>query len=221
MDPVDPIEDAVRIMIADDHDVMRIGLRALIESQPDLRVVADCSDGSQAIKVAQQQAIDVALVDIGLPDISGIDVTREIVRTCPQTKVLVFTALEDPKIVHGVIEAGGSGYLTKSAVGPELLAALRTVHQGRIFLSAAQPMQSLFGTQPVSAPVDPALSNRERQVLELVAQGHTSNEIGDMLGISPRTVGTYRNRIAEKLGLRTRAEITRYVSGAADPTRHN
>jgi DNA-binding NarL/FixJ family response regulator len=221
------MKDKMRVMIVDDHGVMRAGLRALIERQPDMEVVAEAGTGEDAVERAREIPLDVVIMDVGLPKMSGVDAIKRILEISPKTRVLALTMYEDEPLVRSVIAAGGKGYVVKSALGDELISAVRAVSQGRFHitssLSTGEFNSFLDGGSGGSASGRGApaekLSAREKQVLELLAQGYTNQEIGRTLKISPGTVGTYRFHIYEKLGLNTRADIVRYAleSGLLKP----
>jgi two-component system response regulator NreC len=204
----------IRILIADDHAVLRTGLRMLIGSQRDLDVVGEASDGDEAVRKAAALRPDVALVDISMPGSGGIKAIERIREAAPATRVLVLTMHDMPAYLRAALAAGAAGYVVKRAADSALLAAIRDVHRGRTVLDpalAASVVQS--GLRRRGATTSPAtpLSHREREVLELVAQGYTNQQIADHLGLSVKTVETYRARLVEKLGLQSRAELVRYA----------
>jgi two-component system response regulator NreC len=204
----------IRILIADDHAVLRTGLRMLIGSQRDLDVVGEASDGDEAVRKAAALRPDVALVDISMPGSGGIKAIERIREAAPATRVLVLTMHDMPAYLRAALAAGAAGYVVKRAADSALLAAIRDVHRGRTVLDpalAASVVQS--GLRRRGATTSPAtpLSQREREVLELVAQGYTNQQIADHLGLSVKTVETYRARLVEKLGLQSRAELVRYA----------
>lgn len=206
----------IRVLLADDHAVLRAGLRALIDAQPDMRVVAEAGDGAETVRQAQETRPDVAIVDISMPEGSGIDSIEWIRRRSPGTRVLVLTMHDDAAYARAALAAGASGHIVKDLEGAELLAAIRTVHRGGTVVHLSRAGGVAVGA--IAAPDDAAprpghalLSDRERQVLVLVAQGHTNREVADRLTLSVKTVETYRARLSDKLGLRTRAEIFRFA----------
>jgi DNA-binding NarL/FixJ family response regulator len=204
----------IRILIADDHAVLRTGLRMLIGSQRDLDVVGEASDGDEAVRKAAALRPDVALVDISMPGSGGIKAIERIREAAPATRVVVLTMHDMPAYLRAALAAGASGYVVKRAADSALLAAIRDVHRGRTVLDpalAASVVQSgLRRRGGTTSPATP-LSQREREVLELVAQGYTNQQIADQLGLSVKTVETYRARLVEKLGLQSRAELVRYA----------
>jgi DNA-binding NarL/FixJ family response regulator len=201
----------IRILLADDHAVLRAGLRALIHSQPGMEVVAEAADGLEAIRDAGETLPDLALLDLSMPGMSGIAAIDQVRKASPGTRVLVLTVHDDAAYARAALDAGAAGYVTKDMEGPELLAAIRAVARGRTFVAhalAADPSGDGAAGERAAA----RLSERERQVLELVARGHTNREVAQRLALSIKTVETYRARLSDKLGLRTRAELVRFAA---------
>lgn len=192
-----------RILLADDHAILRAGLAMLIEAQPDLMVVAEAADGVEAVEKARVFRPDIVILDLTLPQLSGLEALREIRRECPATQVLVLTMHDDPAYGRTVLAAGAMGYVTKKSADRELLLAIRSVREGRVFVDLSQAEEML----PKQGP----LSQRERQVLTEVAQGFTHQEIADRLALSIKTVETYLARLSTKLGLHRRADLVRYA----------
>jgi two-component system response regulator NreC len=206
----------IRILLVDDHAVLRAGLRALIATQPDMDVVAEAGDGDEAVRRAVTSRPDVAIVDITMPGGGGIKTIERIRQAVPATRVLVLTMHDLPAYLRAALAAGAVGYVVKRAADSELLAAIRDVHRGRTVLDpnlAARVVQSGLRRRPgpPGPGATPPLSPREREVLELVAQGFTNQQIADRFGLSVKTVETYRARLVEKLGLQSRAELVRYA----------
>lgn len=206
----------IRILLADDHAVLRAGLRALIDAQPDMRVVAEAGDGSETVRQAQEHHPDVAIVDISMPEMSGIDAIERVRRRNPATRVLVLTMHDDAAYARASLAAGASGHIVKDVEAAELLAAIRAIHRGGTVVHLTREGGAV--ADAITVPEEPGargghdvLSDRERQVLVLVAQGHTNREVADRLALSVKTVETYRARLSDKLGLRTRAEIFRFA----------
>jgi two-component system response regulator NreC len=207
----------IRVLIADDHAILRAGLKLLINAQADMEVVSEAPDGDRAVRAARDTKPDVALMDLTMPGSSGMGALEEIARCCPDTRVLVLSMHDDSAYLRSVLAAGASGYVLKRAVDTELLVAIRAVHRGGVFVdpSLAHVFIQDVLNRPANAGRAPRslriLSERERQVLGLVAQGYGSQEIAKQILVSVKTVETYRARIAEKLGLRTRNEIVRFA----------
>ena len=221
----------IRVLIVDDHAVLRAGLRMLMGGQPDMEVVGEAADGEEAVRQIPDTRPDVVLMDITMPGIGGIKAIEKIRRARPETRILVLTMHDVPAYLRSVLAAGASGYVVKRAADTELLSAIRGVHRGRTVLDPALATRVVQGglrrRSPAGQAAGPAsvLSQREREVLELVAQGFTNQQIADRLGLSVKTVETYRSRLVEKLGLRSRAELVRYAldsgllgAGDAAPT---
>jgi two-component system response regulator NreC len=201
-----------RIVIADDHGVLRAGLQALITAQADMSVVGEARDGLEVVRVATETQPDVAILDVEMPH-SGEQAVRRLLESSPNLKVLILTMYDDPSLVRRLLEAGASGYVVKDALGDELMTAVRAVREGRRYISISLhnegwPPAAVVPDLPQAAR---SLSRREREVMELLAKGFTNQEIGERLHLSARTVGTYRGRLSEKLGLETRADIVRYA----------
>jgi two-component system response regulator NreC len=207
----------IRVMIADDHAILRAGLKMLVNAQADMEVVSEASDGEKAVQAAGETRPDVTLLDLTMPRVGGMKALQEITRKCRETRVLVLTMHDDTAYLRSALAAGASGYLLKRAVDTELLAAIRAVYRGGIFLDprlASVLVQDVL--EKKGKKVDPTrpvniLSNRELQVLKLVAQGYTSAQIAKQIGVGLKTVETYRSRLAEKLGLRTRSDVIRFA----------
>jgi two-component system response regulator NreC len=207
----------IRVMIVDDHAILRAGLRMLVNAQADMEVVFEAPDGEKAVQQVRDTKPDVTLLDLTMPRVGGMKALQEIARNCRETRVLILTMHDDPAYLRSALAAGASGYLLKRAVDAELLAAIRAVHRGGIFVDprlASVLVQDVLAkkgkktgpTQPVSI-----LSDRELQVLRLVARGYTSAQIAKQISVGVKTVETYRSRFAEKLGLRTRSDVIRFA----------
>lgn len=208
------MSDPIRIVLADDHAVLRAGLKALLEAQPDMQVVGEAGDGAQVVQVALARRPDVILLDINMPGVNGLEALARLRQSAPASRVLVLTMHDDQSYLRQVLAAGGAGYVLKQAADQELLTAIRTVHAGGSFLHPAhalallqQPQQAGIAEQSELAQ----LSEREREVLRLIAFGHSNKEIADMLFLSVKTVETYKARLMEKLDLKTRASLVRFA----------
>ena len=192
-----------RILLADDHAILRAGLAMLIEAESDLAVVAEAADGIEAVEKTRALKPDIVILDLTMPGLSGLEALREIRRDCPETKILVLTMHDDPAYGRTVLGAGAMGYVTKKAADRELLLAIRTVRAGRPFVDLTQAEEMLPRRTP--------LSQREQQVLTELAHGFTHQEIADRLAVSIKTVETYLARLSAKLGLHRRADLVTYA----------
>jgi two-component system, NarL family, response regulator NreC len=207
----------IRVMIADDHAILRAGLRMLVNAQADMEVVSEASDGEKAVLTARETKPDVALLDLTMPRVGGMRALEKIARDCCETRVLVLTMHDDPAYLRSALAAGASGYLLKRAVDAELIAAIRAVHRGGTFvdprLASILVQDVLAKGKTKSGSKGPAniLSRREVQVLGLVARGYTSAEIAKQIFVGVKTIETYRARIFEKLGLQTRSDLIRFA----------
>jgi len=206
----------IRILIVDDHAILRSGLKMLLGAQPDMEVVSEAADGDRAVQEALHTRPDVALMDLTMPGSGGLAAVKAIVRDCPDTRVLVLSMHDDPAYLRSVLAAGASGYVLKRSVDIELLTALRSVHRGGLFVDPS--LAHVFvrdvlnkGSHGGETRALNVLSERESQVLRLIAEGRGSTEIASHLRVSVKTVETYRARIAEKLDLHTRHEIVRFA----------
>jgi len=206
----------LRVLLAEDHTIVRDGLKWLINGQEDMEVVGEAEDGEAACRLAKDCAPDVVVMDVSMPRLGGAQATERLRRTCPDTKVLVLTAFEDKSYLRQLLKAGASGYLLKRAAVNELIHAIRTVASGGVYIDptlAGKVVDSFVRQQPSGhAPQQGnELSEREADVLRLLARGHTYKEVAARLGIGVKTVETYKTRLMEKLELRSRADIIRYA----------
>jgi two-component system response regulator NreC len=204
----------IRVLLADDHGVLRAGLTALVHAEPDLVVVGEADNGAAAVQLAERLAPDVVVMDLDMPLMDGLTATRMIADRLPNTKVLVLTMQAEEQYVLRVLEAGGAGYVQKRSADTELMEAIRVVARGEVFLypSAARLLLGAY-QQGAHAGVSGAerLTDRESAVLRLTAAGYSNTEIGGQLYLSPKTVDTYRQRIMVKLDLHHRAELVAYA----------
>ena len=204
----------IRVALADDHPIVLAGIKSLLESAADIDLVAEAASGPAALDAICSNAPDVAVIDISLPGFNGIELAKRLAQQCPGTKVIALTVHEDRAYVQPLLQAGARGYLLKRSAGEELLRAIRAVAEGGLYLDPAIAAKALPGSG--SAEGVPAgaedLSAREAEVLRLTAQGFSNKEIAGRLAVSVKTVETYKARGAEKLNLRTRAEIVRFGS---------
>ncbi|HET8911659.1 MAG TPA: response regulator transcription factor [Ktedonobacteraceae bacterium] len=207
---------SIRILIVDDHTILRAGLKMMLNAQPDMEVVGEAQDGRQALHEVQRLQPDVILMDITMPDMNGIEATRQIKKIQPEAKVLILTMHENDEYVFQALRAGSSGYLLKEAADTELISALHVIQNGQFYLSpAAQSVMVGDYLQRVRIGEEKdsysTLTEREREILKLVAEGHTNNQIAERLVISPKTVDTHRTHIMDKLNLHSRAELVKYA----------
>jgi two-component system, NarL family, response regulator NreC len=206
----------IRVLLADDHTILRAGLRMMLNAQPDIEVVGEASDGRQALTEALRLQPDVVLMDITMPELNGIEATRQIKRALDSTRVLILTMHENEEYLFQVLRAGASGYILKEAADTELISAIRVVYSGRFYMSpSAQTMMVGDYLLRVRSGEErdsySALTEREREILKLVAEGLTNNQIAERLYISPKTVDTHRTHIMDKLNLHSRAELVKYA----------
>ncbi len=206
----------IRILIADDHTLVREGLRALLEGQGDFEVIAEASNGREAVDRAIQMQPDVVLMDIGMPELDGLAATRHIVRTNPAIRILVLTVHETEDYFFRVLELGAHGFLVKDAASTELVAAVRAVHHGGVYLHppmakrlVEEYLQRIGSGEERAAHA--MLTPRERQILALIGAGHTNKEIAEQLSLSINTVQAHRSHIIDKLNLHSRADLMRYA----------
>ncbi|MBA3242704.1 MAG: response regulator transcription factor [Acidobacteria bacterium] len=207
--------DKLRVFLADDHMVVREGLKALVNAQPDMLVVGEADNGRAAWQSAKELKPDVVVMDVSMPEMSGAEATARLRQECPQVKVLALTFYEDKSYLRQMIEAGAAGYVLKRAVMEELVHAVRTVAASGSYLDptlAGKVISSYFNQDPSDGKAAGGeLSERESQVLRLIAWGYSNKEIGWKLNISVKTVDTYKLRLMEKLNLRSRTDIVRYA----------
>lgn len=205
----------MRILLADDHALFRAGLRALLESEPRWEVVGEAADGNEAVARARELRPDIVIMDLSMPGANGLEATRAIRALGLECRVLVLTVHAEEEYLVPVVEAGASGYLTKTSADTDLLEALKVVARGEVYLPARATTLLLRRYRETQDDPQQAgfreLSDREREVLVLTAEGFSSREIGERLYISPKTVETYRSRIMVKLGLNHRSELVRFA----------
>lgn len=206
----------IRVLVADDHAVLRAGLRLLLNAQPDLVTVGEAGDGLEAMEQAAMLQPDVILLDLTMPRLSGLAVLRELRQRAPEARVLVLTMHADQEYLRQALSQGAAGYVLKQAADQELLAAIRAVARGAVYVDPAMAkglVEDLLDQARPALPADPweTLSAREAEVIRAVAQGYTNQEIADRLGLSVKTVETHRARAMEKLGLTSRAQLVRYA----------
>lgn len=204
----------IRVLVADDHELFRAGLRRLIEVTGDIEVVAEAGSGDGAAVEAEAAQPDVILLDIAMPRMSGIEAIEAIARVSPRSRILMLTMFDEVSQLRAALAAGACGYLVKTRSEQELISAIRAVHAGRSYIDVSVPdssLEALVRQEPPGRAGEPQLSQRERQVLALIAEGHTYREIAARLGVGIKSVETYRERLGDKLGLDSKAELVRYA----------
>ena len=200
-----------RILIADDHDVVRSGLRTVLDAQPNWQVVAEAADGKEAIVKAMETKPDIAVVDYSLPLINGMEVTRQIRARLPTTEVLIFTMYDTEAVVEELVKAGARGYLLKSDAGRDLISAIASLRVHRPYFTAKVPETVLKSNLSNSKRTGSILTGREREVVQLVAQGHSNKSVAGVLNISLKTVETHRASVMRKLNFASSADLVRYA----------
>jgi DNA-binding NarL/FixJ family response regulator len=210
-----PGSEVIRVLLADDHGIVRAGLKALLDAQPDMAVVGEAEDGESAIELVQQLVPTVLVTDLSMPG-GGMEAIRQVNSLHLPTRVLVLTVHAEERYLLPVLEAGGSGYVRKASAHTDLMDAIRTVARGEVFLDPAATKTLLKGylgrvTSGQEIDLVEVLSDREREVVKLTAEGYTAQQASEFLSLSPKTVETYRHRAMQKLGLTNRAELVRYA----------
>ena len=202
----------MRLLIADDHGVVRGGLRLLLDRQPDMEVVAEAGDGAEAVAEALAHDPDLAILDVAMPRLTGLQATREIKALVPEVDVLILSMHDDERYLFEALKAGASGYVLKQKADQDLVDAVRAVARGESFLtnSALRSLVREWMADSSRGPREP-LTPREQEVLKLIAEAHTNREIGALLGLSEKTVESHRSSILRKLGMRDRVELVRYA----------
>jgi two-component system response regulator NreC len=219
--------DPIRLMLVDDHDIVRTGLKSFLDTQEELLVVAEASSGEEAIEKAQEANPDVIVMDITMPEMDGLEATRRLKALDEDYYILALTVHEDKQYLFEMLSAGASGYITKQVAAEELVTAIRCVAMGNVYLqpalaswlledyrrlsSQAPPGARRYGDQEEGDKGLDVLSKRELEVLEAVAEGFTNNQIGEQLGISPKTVARHRERIMHKLNLHSSTELVKFA----------
>ena len=206
---------SLRILLADDHRIMREGLRSLLEKQPGMEVIAEAENGRTTVQLSRELKPDVVVMDIAMPDLNGIEATRQILAESPDVKVTALSMLSDTKFVREMLSAGASGYLLKDSAFEELGKALRTVINNQTYLSpkiASLVVKDYLGNiASKDSSASPVLTNREREVLQLLAEGKNAKQIASSLYVSVKTIETHRKKIMDKLGMNSIAELTKYA----------
>ncbi|HEY4579799.1 MAG TPA: response regulator transcription factor [Candidatus Acidoferrales bacterium] len=203
----------IRVLIADDHAIVRAGLRTLLATEPSLELVGEATGGYEALQLALQTRPDILVLDLSMPDLDGIAVTKQLRPQQPNLRILILTIHEDEALLREAIHSGAAGYVLKRAAEAELISAIRVVSHGDLYVDPSL-MRSLLDEKLASASAPPcgqALTPRETEVLQLIVQGYTNRQIGEELNISVRTVEGHRANLSEKLGLHNRVEMVRYA----------
>jgi two-component system, NarL family, response regulator NreC len=206
----------IRILLADDHTVVRDGLRAILEREPDMTVVAEAADGRESLRLAETEAPDVVLMDLAMPNMNGMEATRRIVAANARIRVVILSMHQDESYVLGSLKAGAKGYLLKDSIRSEVVQAIRSVHEGRSFLTrkVARIMQEDYVSRLQQQGLEDRydlLSDREREIFQLIAEGRANKEVASLLNISPTTVETHRAHILQKLNIHTIPELILYA----------
>lgn len=205
---------SIKILIVDDHGVLRAGLRALLNSEPDLQVVGEAENGDEALTMAHSLKPDVVLLDLSMPGASGIHVASQLKQHLPEIRTLILTVHEDDTLVREAIRVGASGYILKKAVETELIDAIKAVARDELYVHPAMVRALIGGVAPELVGSNKAvdlLTPRETEVLRFIAQGHTNKQIAQLLNLSVRTVESHRSNLMGKLGMSTRVELVRYA----------
>lgn len=208
--------DKIKVLIVDDHAIVREGIRMILALHDDIEVMGEAADGLEAIDKASKLSPDVVLMDMAMPKLGGLEATLEILKIRPQTRILVLTQYDDTEYIYRFLKAGAAGYVLKKAAGNDLVLAIRAVSQGKAFVDPAIADRVIKGflKQPEMTGEEilyDRLSDREKEVLKLIAEGYTSREIADSLYLSIKTVMTHRTNLMEKLGFHNRAELIKYA----------
>lgn len=206
------VMENIRVLVVDDHAIMRDGIRALISAHSGIEIVGEASEGKEAIEKALELVPDVVVMDIAMPGMDGLEATRRITKKNPKIKILILSQYDDKKYVLAAMKAGATGYVSKRALGTELISGIQALYKGDSYLlpSAAKAVIEGFLTQTEKDPYD-ELTAREREILKLIADGMTSRQIADMLYISLKTVLGHRANLMEKLNLHNRTELIKYA----------
>lgn len=203
----------ISVLLLDDHAVVRDGLAALLGAQPDVRVAGSFATATEALRFVAQTPPDVAVLDIALPGLDGIEAAKRIQDQAPETRILMLSMHASAEFVYQALRAGALGYVLKDSAGDEVVTAVRAVYEGRRYLSGKIPERALEEYLSERGPEHPLerLSPRERQVLKLIVEGHTSNEVAALLGVSSKSIDTYRSRLMAKLGIEDMPALVKFA----------
>jgi DNA-binding NarL/FixJ family response regulator len=201
----------MRVLIADDHGIVRSGLRMLLESQPDVEVVAEAADGAEARDMAIRERPDIAILDVKMPKLTGLQATREIKEQAPEVAVLILSMYDDERYLFEALKAGASGYVLKAQADSELVDALHAVERGEPFLTPEAQRALIKDVLGQGSVRDEELTPREQEVVKLVAEAHTNKQIAEILHLAEKTVENHRSNAMRKLGMRDRVELVRYA----------
>jgi DNA-binding NarL/FixJ family response regulator len=201
----------MRVLIADDHGIVRSGLRMLLEAQPDVEVIAEAADGAEARDAAIRERPDIAILDVKMPKLTGLQVTREIKEQAPEISVLILSMYDDERYLFEALKAGASGYVLKSQADSELVDALHAVERGEPFLTPEAQRALIKDVLGQGSVRDEELTPREQEVVKLVAEAHTNKQIAEILHLAEKTVENHRSNAMRKLGMRDRVELVRYA----------
>jgi DNA-binding NarL/FixJ family response regulator len=206
----------IRVLVADDHGIVREGIRMILALHSDIEVVGEAANGQEAIEQVMKCEPDVVLMDIAMPGLGGLEALLEIVKIRPQTRVLVLTQYDNAEYIYRFLKSGAAGYVLKKAAGDDLVAAIRAVHQGNSWVDPAIAEKVIKGflNRPEMSEDEAlyeSLSDREKQVLKLIAEGHTTQEIADILRLGIKTIMTHRTTLMEKLGFHNRTDLIKYA----------
>jgi DNA-binding NarL/FixJ family response regulator len=200
---------SIRVVLADDHRLVREGLRALLSQRKDIAIVGEAEDGRQALELVQRHAPNIVILDVSMPNLNGIDTAQRILAACPAARIICLSMHAEQHFVARMVRAGVYGYLIKECAYDELLRAIDDVMQGRVYFSACVTTHALNALTQTGQKAAFVLSRREREILQLIAENHSTKEIACIVGVSPKTVDTYRARLLEKTGARGIADLVK------------
>jgi DNA-binding NarL/FixJ family response regulator len=207
---------SIKVLLVDDHTVVREGLRFLLETEGDIKVIGEAKHGREAVQMTEKLRPDLVLMDIAMPFLNGVEAARQIMKTCPETKILVLSSYEEDEYIRKLIQAGVGGYLLKHTVADDLVRAVREVHKGNAYFSPSISKRlsnswQLFTENRAPNRLNEHLTTREAEILQLIAEGFANKQIADIIGISIKTVEKHRQAVMDKLGLHEVASLTRYA----------